>query len=177
MSRMEGAAVRTMRMLPWLLLFAASTLACSRRPQTAVMLEEPGYSIQMPAPFTKRVDEQELGRVSIYIAKVGSRVFEMAYSDNLRGVELSPDEMLGALQSVYVGGDVVMRQAVVELDGYPGRSLEIKGRGMIRFLRLYSVERRAYHISVLSREADASEPEAEDFFRTFQLRGPVSRNQ
>ena len=160
----SGPAATATRRL-WLILLLA--VGCSGA-DGPVTITEAGYSVQMPGPVTVQEQKQELGFVRLHRARVGPRVFVAGFSDNL-GVELTSEEMLDALQSGYVGSDRILHQEPIQLAGHPGRGLQIGGRGLTLFLRLYCIGRRSYQISVLSKDGDVSAVETERFFASFRL--------
>ena len=157
------------RLVTGLLLGLVPLTSACRAPDDFV-LSEAGFSVRMPGAVRKIEDDQELWQLRLFQASVDGLVYAAGYFDNL-GVDITPKEFLDAHQSGYVGTDTLVHQAPIQLNGYPGRDLQISGRGLILFLRLYCVGRRMYTVSVLSKDADASQEVALAFSESFQLQG------
>jgi hypothetical protein len=140
------------------------------------------FTVSTPASFeeTQQSIETPVGNIDIYTftAETDESAYVVAFSDYPpQMVAQSEPEMLlnssrdGAVNNL---GGTLVSEEVIDLEGYPGRSLVIKAddetnKPTIISSRIYLVDNRLYQVLVVSPEGQEIQESSKTFLESFDL--------
>lgn len=129
------------------------------------------FTVSLPGKPIEESETDEDGSVANNFTVVdGETVYLVTYSDLVEEVnQVAPEEIFDAVCEGYTAdGDRLVNKREVELDGYPGRVVELNTTyGMVGKASMYLVKNRLYQLIVFS----PSKEEGEKFFESFHIRG------
>lgn len=173
------------RLSQWLLIGALMLTACNggSQPTVEAFASEAGqFSIAAPAPFeeTQQSVETPVGPVEIhtFTAEAEDTAYVVAYSDYPPEIvdQTDPQVLLDSSRDGAVNnlGGTLVNEEVIDLEGNPGRSLEISAtanQGQMATInsRIYLVDNRLYQVLVVAPEGQSTPEASETFLDSFDL--------
>jgi len=163
--------LRTLRLLGLLL-----ALACSRAEWTTLRSPEGGFAVEMPAvpELARHIVETVVGPLdfTVHSARLGSASYQIIWVEYPEGVIEDPEAVLDAARdgAVARSGSRLVREERIEIEGHPGREIELDVQGRIVGLdRLFLVGNRLYQILLAGDAGDLNSEEATRFLASFRL--------
>lgn len=127
------------------------------------------FTVSLPGKPIEKSETDEDGSVANNFTVVdGETVYLVTYSDLVEEVnQVSPKEIFDAVCEGYTAdGDKLVGKQEVELNGYPGRVVELNTTdGMVGKASIYLAEKRLYQLIVIS----PAKEEGKQFFESFQI--------
>jgi hypothetical protein len=165
---------RTFRTLRSLALLLA--LACSRAEWTTLRSPEGGFEVEMPAvpELARHTVETVLGPLefTVHSARLGSASYQIIWVEYPEGAIEDQEAVLDAARdgAVARSGSRLVREESIEVEGHPGREIELDVQGRIVGLdRLFLVGNRLYQILLAGDPGSLHSAEALRFLASFRL--------
>jgi len=166
------------------LLISVLASGCATQPSVPVLFEsrEGGFSVLVPASLQEKTQDVESGfsKMTVHAFIGGTDLLRyfisyLDYDDEVLA-ELKADEILRQAQAQLVSSPdaVVLAEAEITLDGYPGREItfdtgEESNPELTVKARLLLVGPRLYQIMVMVPKGDVSTVSSNEFLQSFTL--------
>ncbi len=140
-----------------------------RSPWQQFSSESGNFTVLMPGKPTQKSETDADGSVTNDFTVVnGETVYLVTYADLVKEVtQLKPTEIFDAVCEGYAAdGDKLINQREIKLNGYPGRSVELKATdGISGKASMYLIKNRLYQLLVISSKVE----DEKRFFDSFQI--------
>lgn len=150
-------------------LVATQTVTLSQSHWQQFSSEAGQFTVSLPGKPIQESETDNDGSVTNNFTVVnGESVYLVTYSDLVDEVnQVNPEEIFDAVCQGYTAdGDKLVNRREIELDGYPGRIVDLNTTdGMVGRASMYLVENRLYQLILISPSAQ----EGEEFFESFRI--------